>query len=169
MTKQNTGERAYTLERDLQDFIASCRKREHPESFLITVLHKVQARCGYLSNEHMQEVAELLGVPASTVSGVATFYHFFRLKPQGKYMINFCLGTACYVRGAPLVVDAFREVLGIEVGETTKDCLFSLEATRCLGVCGLAPVAMINEEVYGKLTPTAIPGIIDTIRRREEA
>jgi NADH:ubiquinone oxidoreductase subunit E len=169
MKKHDTRERAYTLEKDLQDYIASCHKREHPESFLITVLHKVQARYGYLSHEHMQEVAELLGVPASTVSGVATFYHFFRLKPQGKYMINFCLGTACYVRGAPLVVDAFREELGIEVGGTTKDGLFSLEATRCLGVCGLAPVAMINDEVYGKLMPAAIPGIIAAIRKREEA
>jgi NADH:ubiquinone oxidoreductase subunit E len=169
MTAPSTSERKYTLEKELQDFIASCRKREHSGSFLITVLHKVQARYGFLSNEHMQEVAELLNVPASTVSGVATFYHFFRLKPQGKYMINFCLGTACYVRGAPLVVEAFKEELGIDVGETTKDGLFSLEATRCLGVCGLAPVAMINDEVYGKLTPAAIPGIIAEIRKREEA
>jgi NADH:ubiquinone oxidoreductase subunit E len=169
MTAQTISERKYTLDAGLQEFISSCRNREHPESYLITALHKVQARYSYLSTEHMQEVAELLGVPASTVSGVATFYHFFRLKPQGKYKIGICLGTACYVRGAPTVIDAFKDELGIDIGETTKDGLFSLEITRCLGVCGLAPVAMINDDVYGKLTAGAIHAIIADIRKKEEA
>jgi len=169
MTTQSIIERKYTLDPELQDFIASCRKREHHDSFLITVLHKVQARYGFLSFEHMQEVAELLGVPASTVSGVATFYHFFRLKPQGKYKVVFCMGTACYVRGVAAIIDAFKNELGVELGETTQDGLFSLEATRCLGVCGLAPVVMINENVFGKLTPASVRTIIADIRKKEEA
>ena len=169
MSAHDTAERQYTLDRELQAYISECRGKEHSESFLISVLHKVQARYGYLSQEHMQEVAELLGVPASTVSGVATFYHFFRLQPQGKYKVSFCLGTACYVKGAPAIIDAFKEELGIDVGETTKDGLFSLEITRCLGVCGLAPVVMINETVHGKLTPASIPALITGIRKKEEA
>jgi NADH-quinone oxidoreductase E subunit len=169
MTTKNITERQYTLDADLRDFIVSCLTREHSESFLITVLHKVQARYGYLSNDHMQEVAELLNVPASTVSGVATFYHFFRLKPQGKYKVNFCLGTACYVRGIQDVVDAFSSELGIGLGETTKDGLFTLEGARCLGVCGLAPVVMINDDVHGKLTSASVPGIIADIRKKEGA
>ena len=169
MTKEKSIERKYTLEAELKDFIASCLTREHSESFLITVLHKIQARYGYLSREHMQEVAELLNVPASTVSGVATFYHFFRLKPQGKYKVNFCLGTACYVRGIQEVVDAFKSELGIDLGETTKDGLFTLEGARCLGVCGLAPVVLINDDVHGKLTAASVPGIIAGIRKSEIA
>lgn len=169
MSTQYTAERVFTLEREIQDFIADCRTKEHVESFLISVLHKVQSRYGFLSTEHMQEVAELLGVPASTVSGVATFYHFFRLQPQGKYKISFCLGTACYVKGAPAIIDVFKEELGIDTGETTKDGLFSIEITRCLGVCGLAPVVMINETIHGKLTPASVPSIIAGIRKKEEA
>ena len=121
MSAQNTIERVFTLEKELQEFITDCRNREHSESYLISVLHKVQARYGFLSQDHMQEVAELLGVPASTVSGVATFYHFFRLQPQGKYKVSFCMGTACYVKGAPGIIDAFKEELGVDIGETTKD------------------------------------------------
>ena len=168
MSAQNTIERVFTLDKELQEFITDCRKKEHSESYLISVLHKVQARYGFLSQDHMQEVAELLGVPASTVSGVATFYHFFRLQPQGKYKVSFCMGTACYVKGAPAIIDAFKEELGIEIGETTKDGLFSLEITRCLGVCGLAPVVMINETVHGKLTAASIPALIAGIRKKEE-
>ncbi|HPN82153.1 MAG TPA: NADH-quinone oxidoreductase subunit NuoE [Spirochaetota bacterium] len=168
MSAQNTIERVFTLEKELQEFITDCRNREHSESYLISVLHKVQARYGFLSRDHMQEVAELLGIPASTVSGVATFYHFFRLQPQGKYKVSFCMGTACYVKGAPGIIDAFKEELGVDIGETTKDGLFSLEITRCLGVCGLAPVVMINETVHGKLTPASVPALIAGIRKKEE-
>ena len=168
MTIQAIPERTYTLSAELQAFISDCRKREHSESFLITVLHKVQAQYGFLSVEHMQEVAELLGVPASTVSGVATFYHFFRLKPQGKYKVCFCTGTACYVRGIPAIMDAFSSELGVDMGETTKDGLFTLETARCVGVCGLAPVVIINEDVFGKVTPGEVSGIIAGIRKKED-
>jgi len=158
-----------TLIPEIVDFIKECSEKQHSESYLISVLHKVQAKYGYLSIEHMQEVAELLGVPASQVSGVATFYHFFRLKPVGKYNIQFCMGTACYVKGAQAIIDVFQNELGIEMGEVTKDGLFSLELTRCLGVCGLAPVVMINEKVYGKLSDQSVPGIISEIRQEENS
>lgn len=157
----------YSLEQSIVDYIEECKQLDHSESYLIAVLHRVQDKYGYLSREHMQEVAERLEVPASTVSGVATFYHFFRLQPQGKYQIQFCMGTACYVKGAPEVMEAFTAELGIDVGETTPDGLFSIEVTRCLGVCGLAPVVMINEQVYGKLTPQSVPSIIEGIRSKE--
>jgi len=92
-----------------------------------------------------------MGIPPSKVHGVVTFYNFFRTVPQGKHVINVCLGTACHVKGASRVVEVLREELGIEIGQTTEDRRFTLSAVRCLGACGLAPVMMIDEEVYGKL------------------
>ena len=148
------------LDSEIRAFIEECLKKEHPQSYLIAVLHKVQGKYGYLSVEHMNEVAQRLQVPTSTVSGVATFYHFFRLKPQGKYNISICLGTACFVKGADKVLEAFKNELGIEMGETTQDGLFSLENSRCLGVCALAPVVTINDKVYSKVTPTQVPALI---------
>jgi NADH-quinone oxidoreductase E subunit len=157
-----------TLDKDILDFIEEKKKDEHADSYLIAVMHKVQARYGYLSRQHMQEIAEALGVPAATVSGVATFYHFFRLKPRGKFSVSVCLGTACYVKGADKIYDAFCNELGIKEGETTKDGLFSIENTRCLGVCGQAPVVMINERIYGKVTAEMIPAIIKDLVKQGE-
>ncbi len=141
-------------------FIEECTADEHVHSHLIRVLHKVQGHYGYLSAEQMDAVAQLLQVPTSRVTGVATFYHFFRLEPRGKYMLSVCLGTACYVKGAERIADKLQEELGIHFGETTKDKLFSLEATRCLGTCGLAPVVMIEDKVYGGMEPDQVPALI---------
>ena len=141
-------------------FIEECTKGDHVQSHLIRVLHKVQGHYGYLGAPQMDAVAQLLQVPASRVTGVATFYHFFRLEPRGKYMLSVCLGTACYVKGAERIADRLEEELGIHFGETTKDNLFSLEATRCLGTCGLAPVIMIEDKVYGGMTPDQVPALI---------
>jgi len=116
----------------------------------------------------MYEVAHLLGVPTSTVYGVATFYHFFRLQPKGKYSISICMGTACFVKGADLVLQAFKNELGIDMKETTSDGLFSLEGTRCLGVCALAPVVTINEEVFGNVTPNQVPEILTKVKIKEK-
>lgn len=154
----------YTLDQDIQDFIINCTQLEHPESYLIAVLHKVQGRYGYLSEKHMDEVAHLLQVPTSTVFGVATFYHFFKLKPAGKYQISICLGTACFVKGADLVLDAFKTELGCNIGDTTADGMFSLEGTRCLGVCALAPVVTINEDVYGNVKATQVSEILNKLK-----
>lgn len=148
------------------DFIEQCRAKEHSESQLISVLHKVQDHFGYLAPDTLDAVAQLLQVPAATVSGVATFYHFFRLTPRGRYVISVCMGTACYVKGAERVVDKFKDELGIDFGETTTDGMFSLEESRCLGTCGLAPVVMINDHVHGKVTPDEVPILIESHRKK---
>lgn len=127
---------------------------------LMPVLQKAQNIFGCVSLDVQKIIAEGLGVTLSEVYGVATFYAQFSLVPSGKYIISVCLGTACYVKGSQQVLDRLSEELGIPVGGTTKDGLFTLNATRCLGACGLAPVMTINEEVYGRLVPDDIPGIL---------
>ena len=112
-------------------------------------------------------MANKLGIPASKVYGVVTFYSFFTMTPKGKYPISVCLGTACYVRGADKLLEEFKRVLGIEVGETTPDGKFSLDCLRCVGACGLAPVATIGEKVYGRLNPADIRKIVDEFASRE--
>lgn len=159
-----TTETCQTLPQEICDFIDACLTREHPESYLIAVLHKLQQRYGYLSVEHMNEVAQRLHVPTSFVSGVATFYHFFRLQPRGKFSISVCLGTACFVKGADQILDAFRSELGVDLAETTSDGLFSLDCTRCLGVCGLAPVVTINDRVFSQVTPQQVPELLNRIK-----
>lgn len=118
---------------------------------LITVLHKAQEIFGYLPKEVQAFVGEKLNVSTAQVYGVVSFYSFFTMKPKGKYPISVCLGTACYVRGADKVLEAFKNELGIEVGETTADGRFSLDALRCVGACGLAPVALVGDKVYGRI------------------
>ena len=115
------------------------------------VLQAAQEIFGYLPEEVQIMVAEGLDIPLSEVYGVSTFYSFFTLNPKGKYQISVCLGTACYVKGAADVLDAVEKKLGISPGGITKDGLFSLDACRCIGACGLAPVITINDEVYGRL------------------
>ena len=127
---------------------------------LMPVLQRAQNIFGCVSLDVQKRIAECLGVTLSEVYGVATFYAQFSLVPSGKYVISVCLGTACYVKGSQKVLDRLSEELGIPVGGTTRDGLFTLNATRCLGACGLAPVMTINEEVYGRLVPDDIPGIL---------
>ena len=142
------------------EFINLCLQKERSESELINVLHKVQAINGWLSSKQLDAVALLLGVPASQVSGVASFYHFFRLRERGKNIINVCLGTACYVKGAQDIIDRVTELKGITPGETSEDKLFTLDASRCLGTCGLAPVVIINDEVYASVKPDDVKGLL---------
>lgn len=134
---------------------------------LIPALHKAQQIFGYLPEDVMIRIAEALNVRLAEVYGVATFYSLFSLTPRGRYNIGLCMGTACYVNGAAEVLAALGETLGIRPGETTKDGLFSLSVTRCLGACGLAPVMMIGEDVYGRLTPAKIPEILARYREKE--
>ena len=131
---------------------------------LMPVMQHAQNIFGCVSLDVQKAIAEGLGVTLSEVYGVATFYSQFKLKPAGKYLISVCLGTACYVKGSQKVLDKLSEELNIPVGDTTDDGNFTLTATRCLGACGLAPVMTINEEVYGRLTPEAIPGILAKYR-----
>lgn len=143
------------------EYIEEAMKGEEPASQLIRVLHMVQDHFGYLGMEQLDAVAQLLQVPSAKVTGVATFYHYFRLKPRGRYIINICLGTACYVKGADRIVDKLKEELGIDFGETTTDGLFTLESSRCLGTCGLAPVIMIGDDVHGEVTPDKVPALLE--------
>jgi NADH-quinone oxidoreductase subunit E/NADP-reducing hydrogenase subunit HndA len=127
---------------------------------LIPVLHKVQTIYGYLPEDVLQVVSEELNVPMTEIYGVASFYSIFSLEPKGEHVIRVCLGTACYVKGAQLLIDEISKDLKIEVGQTTPDGKFTLEACRCLGACGLAPVLTVGEKVYGRLVPESIPGIL---------
>ena len=128
------------------------------------VLQAAQEIFGYLPEEVQIMVAEGLDIPLSEVYGVATFYSQFSLQPKGEYVCGVCLGTACYVKGSQKVLDKLCSELGVEVGQTTKDGRFTVQATRCLGACGLAPVMMINDEVFGRLTPEDIPDILAKYR-----
>ena len=133
---------------------------------LIMVLHKVQQTYGYIPRAIAIETSELLDVPLAKIYGVVTFYNFFKLQKAGKYIIQVCLGTACYLRGGDDLIKEFERQLGVGVNTTTSDGLFSIEAVRCLGCCGLAPAMMVNDEVYGRLVPGDVPGIIEKYRAR---
>lgn len=127
---------------------------------LIPVLHEAQELFGYLPYEVQKRIAEGLNIPMAEVYGVATFYTRFTLKPTGDHKISVCMGTACYVKGADKILEKLKELLKIDVGGTTEDGKFSIEATRCLGACGLAPVVVIDNTVYGKLAPEDIENIL---------
>ena len=127
---------------------------------LMPALQKAQNIFGCVSMDVQKFVAEKMHVTLSEVYGVATFYAQFTLAPAGENTISVCLGTACYVKGSQKVLDRLSQELGIPVGETTPDGKFTLKATRCLGACGLAPVMTINDQVYGRLTPDQVPGIL---------
>ncbi|MFA6781588.1 MAG: NADH-quinone oxidoreductase subunit NuoE [Sedimentibacter sp.] len=142
---------------ELKDYIDSVKD---VDGSLMQVLHKGQETFGYLPIEVQKFISSELDVPLAEVYGVATFYTQFAIEPKGKHKIGVCLGTACYVKGAQLIMDKLAKELDIKVGETTPDNLFTFEATRCLGCCGLAPVMMIDQDVYGKLEPKKIPEIL---------
>jgi len=128
---------------------------------LIPLLQEVQKLEGYLKNETMKYVSEQMGISAAEIFGVATFYSMFRLKPQGKYTIRVCKGTACHVSGANAILNAVKEHLKLEGTEdTTEDAQFTVLEVACLGCCSLAPVIMIGDQTYGTLTPEAIPAVI---------
>ena len=167
--KQVEGQCQDILGEDIVAYINRCHADPEPAGKLIAVLHKVQDKFGYLGPEQLDAVSQLLRVPTAKVSGVASFYHFFRLEPRGKYVINLCLGTACYVKGADQLAAKLRDELGITFGETSTDGNFTLEGTRCLGTCGLAPVMMINDEVHAEVTPEEIPVIINEYIKKAKA
>ena len=136
---------------------------------LIPILHEAQNLYGYLPQEVLHHIAKGLNMPEAEVYGVATFYSQFSLTKKGKYKINVCLGTACYVKGAQDILDKFKLRLMIDAGECTDDGLFSLEACRCIGACGLAPVVTINGDVYGRMTPEKVDEILDKYESLEQA
>ena len=145
-------------EAKLREIIAA---HKDMQGALIPVLHEAQGVYGYLPIEVQTIIAEGLGIPLAEVYGVVTFYAQFSLNPKGQYEIGVCLGTACYVKGSGDILEKFKQILGIDVGECTPDGKFSLTATRCVGACGLAPVVTVNEDVYGRLTVDDVQGILD--------
>jgi NADH:ubiquinone oxidoreductase subunit E len=157
------------LPKNVVEYIAKHRGSTHSESHLIAILHMVQASLGYLPKEQMNAVAQLAQIPLAKVTGVATFYHYFRLHPRGKHMINVCMGTACYVKGADKVAQRLMDDLGIQFGETTKDGQFSLESTRCVGTCGLAPVMVVDDQVHGPVEPGDIATILDKYIKKDKS
>ena len=130
---------------------------------LIQILNEIQEYYGYVPTYVQKEISEFLGVPMAEIYGVITFYSRFSLKPKGKYNISVCLGTACFVKGSQKIMDRLLERLKINPGETTQDGLFSIEETRCVGACGLAPVFTVNGEVYGKATVQKLDQVLDEL------
>ena len=127
---------------------------------LIPIPQEIQGACGYLSREAVVEVGKQLNIPTSKIYGVATFYNQFRFSAQGKYHIQICRGTACHVKGSAAILDALVRELKINPGETTRDGLFSLEIVACIGACGLAPVMIVNDDVYGRMTPDQVDDVL---------
>lgn len=154
-------------EEQLLNFSAELDRYIGKPGALIPALQLCQNMLGYIPREALTMVSERLGEPMHKVYGVVTFYSFFSLNPRGKYTVRVCLGTACYVRGGNQVLQALENELGIGVGETTEDRLFSLEVGRCFGACGLAPVIVVNDDVHQRVKPAKVALILDEYRKKE--
>ena len=141
----------------LLDFIEKWRVKQ---GNLIMILHKTQEHFGYIPRAAAYELSRILDVPLAKIYGVVTFYHFFKLKKPGKNIISVCMGTACYIKWAGDLMAELETLLGIGVNNTTDDEMFSLQGVRCVGCCGLAPLITVGDEVYGKLSPDELPGIL---------
>ncbi len=138
------------------------------KSNLIQILNEVQEKYGYIPKQSQIEISNYLSIPMAEIYGVITFYSRFTLEPKGKYNISVCLGTACFVKGSQALLDRLKERLKIEEGQTTPDGKFSIDATRCVGACGLAPVFTINNEVYGKATVKKLDEVLDEYMKKED-
>lgn len=147
-------------EKDLNTIKDICKSFNNEQGELINVLHKTQEHFGYLPAEIQEVIARELRMSVAKVYGVVTFYSFFTMKPKGKFPISICTGTACYVRGAENVLAEFKRQLSLEVGETTTDGKFSLSCLRCVGACGLAPVVLVGDKTYGRVSPEGVKDIL---------
>ncbi len=144
-----------------------CDRYVQEKTPLMMILSDIQKEYGYIPLEVQELVSERTGISVAEIYGVVTFYSFFSLTPKGKYVIGVCLGTACYVKGAQQILDKFAELIGIKPGETSADGLFTLDALRCIGACGIAPAVTINGKVYPKLTVDAVPKVIEEYKAME--
>jgi NADH-quinone oxidoreductase subunit E len=149
------------LPEDLAKFIETWKTKP---GNLIMVLHKVQGHYGYVPRDVAFEVAARLDVPLAKIYGVITFYHFFKLRKPGRHQIAVCMGTACYLKGGEDIIKEFETIVGVGLNQTTADGLFSLEAVRCIGCCGLAPVLTVDGEVFGRVTKDQLAGIVAKYR-----
>lgn len=148
--------------KELEEFI---NQLDTTEGALIEILHKAQNLFGYLPRDVQLFIARKLGIPGAEVYGVVSFYSYFTTKPRGKHTISCCMGTACYVRGADKIIERLKEKLNIESNEITEDGLFTLVDVRCIGACGLAPVVMVDDKVFGRVKEEDIDNIINTYRK----
>ena len=173
MSCNNLSEGAAAKFAELDKFIEGLkidRDNERRRGYLIQVLHRAQDIFGYLPREVQIHVAQKLFLSEAQVSGVVSFYNYFTTKPKGKYNVNVCLGTACYVKGAEKVLAEIERILGVKADTNpTADGLFSISALRCVGACGLAPVMVVNGKVYGKMTPAKAAAVIKEIQDKEAA
>ena len=160
---------AHISENGVKTICEICDRHANEKTPLMMILSDIQNEYGYIPLEVQEIVSKKTGISVAEIYGVVTFYSFFSLVPNGKYVVGCCLGTACYVKGAQQVFDKFSEILGIKGGETTEDGLFSLDALRCIGACGIAPAVSINGKVYPKVTVDAVPGIIKEYREMAAA
>ncbi|MBE7028189.1 MAG: NAD(P)H-dependent oxidoreductase subunit E [Ruminococcaceae bacterium] len=147
-----------------EKLLAVIGKHKGEKGAVIQILHEAQEIYGYLPIEVQKIIAQELGIPLAEIYGVVTFYSQFSLNPKGEYQIGVCLGTACYVKGSGDILEKIKQILGIDVGECTPDGKFSIDATRCIGACGLAPVITINDDVYGRLSVDDVEDIIKKYR-----
>jgi NADH:ubiquinone oxidoreductase subunit E len=142
-----------------------CDRYVDEKTPLMMILSDIQNEYGYIPLEVQQIVSDRTGISVAEIYGVVTFYSFFSLEPKGKYIIGCCLGTACYVKGAQQIIDKFSEILEIEPGQTSKDGMFTIDALRCIGACGIAPAVSINGKVYPKMTVDKVQEVVDTYRK----
>ena len=147
--------------KQIEDIIAKYQDEKTP---LMMILSDIQHEFGYIPLDVQEIISEKTGIPVSDIYGVVTFYSFFSLTPKGKYVIGVCLGTACYVKGSQQVLDKFAELLNIKAGETSEDGLFTLDALRCIGACGIAPALTINGKVYPKVAVADVAKIVEEYR-----
>jgi NADH-quinone oxidoreductase subunit E len=148
-----------------QDIAALAEKWREKKGSLIMILHEIQNQYGYVPRDVSMKLSKLLDIPMARIYEVITFYNYFKLDPPGKYNISICLGTACYLKGAPELVEEVKSMLNVKEGQTTSDGLFHLDVVRCLGCCGLAPVMMVNGEIHGKVKREDVATILSKYRK----
>jgi NADH-quinone oxidoreductase subunit E len=151
-----------------EELIVFINEWKNKKGHVIMVLHKVQQIYGFIPRKVAMEISQILSIPLAKIYGIITFYHLFKLKQPGKYRISVCMGTACYLNGGNDIMQELEDILGTGINTTTDDGVFSIEAVRCVGCCGLSPVVVINEKTYGKLTKKDLPVILGEYRAREK-
>ncbi len=150
----------------MKQIIQQVKEKNRGEENLLEILHAIQEEEGGLPKQLLLDLSEVMNIPLAKIWNVVTFYNFFKLHKSGKYVVKVCKGTACHVKGADKVIEELEKILGIKVGETTKDGMFTLEIVRCVGACGLAPVVMVNDDLHGNLdTPEKIKAMIDQYKK----
>ena len=157
---------AHLSEAAAAKIVEICDRYAEETTPLMMILSDIQKEYGYIPLEVQELVSQKTGISVAEIYGVVTFYSFFSLRPKAKYNNGCCLGTACYFKGAQKVIDKFSEILGIKAGESTEDGLFTIDALRCIGACGIAPAVSINGKVYPKVQVSAVPGIIEELRQQ---